>query len=115
MENTLRDDIAGALAEAERKRARKASSHRVVSGDRVHRIIEISPRGFTIETDQRPPLRGYVEIFHGHHRVDRPLVVCDWAAEGQAGYLFKHDSVEGYVPADYVRPDIAGLIEGPDA
>lgn len=108
-----RPDIAGALELSRRDTLRRNSRHRVVTEGRDHRIIDLTETGFTIEADGRPPLRGYVEIFKGETRTDRRLVVCEWAENGLVGYHFKRDSAGSNVPADYVRPEIAGLIAGP--
>ncbi|MEM7508851.1 MAG: hypothetical protein AAF415_19150 [Pseudomonadota bacterium] len=114
MDIGLREDIAGAMALRQRDALRRRSRHRVIAEGRDHRIIEFKETGFVIEADGRPPLRGYVEIFLGEERIDRQLVVCDWARDGLVGYTYKLDSAGADVPADYAASEIAGLIAPPD-
>ncbi|MEM9097959.1 MAG: hypothetical protein AAGC79_05485 [Pseudomonadota bacterium] len=113
MDIAPRHEIAGVLAKESRDTMRFRSRFRVVAADRDHRLIELTASGFVIEADGRPPLRGYVEIFEGEDRVDRRLVVCDWARDGLVGYEFKRDGAGINVPTDYVPSAVAGLIEGP--
>ncbi|MEM6904686.1 MAG: hypothetical protein AAF568_02225 [Pseudomonadota bacterium] len=105
-----RGEIAGAIALNNRNTARSRARFRVVAEDRDHPIIDLSDTGFAIEADGRPPLRGYVEIFLGEDRVDRQLVICEWARDGLVGYSFKRDSAGADVAPDYAPSDIAGLI-----
>ncbi|MEL6479156.1 MAG: hypothetical protein AAFR17_17640 [Pseudomonadota bacterium] len=114
MEIDLRADISGALEVTRRDAQRRRSRHRVVAEGRDHRIVELGETGFVIEADGRPPLRGYVEIFLGEERIDRQLVICDWARDGLVGYAFKRDSAGADVPADYAASEIAGLLSGPE-
>ena len=113
MDIELRGEIAGAIEVKRRDAMRRRSRFRVVAEDRDHRILDLKDDGFVIEADGRPPLRGYVEIFLGEDRVDRQLVVCDWARDGLVGYSFKRDSAGADVPADYAASELAGLIAGP--
>ncbi|MEM0923570.1 MAG: hypothetical protein AAGI13_11025 [Pseudomonadota bacterium] len=117
MEIDLPAEISGALQRTRRDAMRRRSRHRVVAENggqiRDHRIVDLSDTGFVIEADGRPPLRGYVDIFLGEERVDRQLVICDWARDGLVGYRFKRDSAGADVPADYAASEIAGLIPGP--
>ncbi|MEM9045672.1 MAG: hypothetical protein AAGC81_13355 [Pseudomonadota bacterium] len=114
MDIAPRSEIAGVLAKKSRDTLRLRSRFRVIAQGRDHRIMELSAEGFVIEADGRPPLRGYVEIFDGDERVDRRLVLCDWARDGLVGYEFKRDGAGNDVPTDYVPSVIAGLIEGPE-
>ncbi|MEM8790207.1 MAG: hypothetical protein AAGE80_01220 [Pseudomonadota bacterium] len=114
MDIAPRSEIAGVLAKKSRDTMRRRSRFRVVAGERDHRVMELTALGFVIEADGRPPLRGYVEIFDGDERIDRRLVVCDWARDGLVGYEFKRDSAGTDVPPDYVPSEIAGLLEAPE-
>ena len=114
MDIAPRSEIASILAKKSRDTMRLRSRFRVVAEERDHRIMELTADGFVIEADGRPPLRGYVEIFDDEERIDRRLVVCDWARDGLVGYEFKRDGAGNDVPTDYVPSEIAGLLEGPN-
>ncbi|MBY8974330.1 hypothetical protein KHP62_00830 [Rhodobacteraceae bacterium NNCM2] len=113
MDNGLRSEIADAIRAKELKAQRRTSRFRVVAKDRDHAILEMTDTGFVIEADDRPSLRGYVEIFRGDTRVDRRLVVCHWAEDGLVRYEFKCDSGGRNVRADYAPSGLAGLLSGP--
>ncbi|MEM7190175.1 MAG: hypothetical protein AAF439_11240 [Pseudomonadota bacterium] len=110
METVLPNDIAGALADAQKSRARRRSKYRVRHGDREHPVIELTTDGFVIEADGRPPLRGYADIYLADERILRSLVICTWARDGLVGYEFKHDSLAGNIRADHAPPTHAGLL-----
>ncbi|MEM7178843.1 MAG: hypothetical protein AAGD47_11250 [Pseudomonadota bacterium] len=75
--------------------------------------MDLTEGGFVIESEGRPPLPGYVEIFRGDDCIDRRLVICEWARDGLVGYRFKRASRNGRVAADYAPGGLAGLIAGP--
>ena len=96
------------------KARRKRSRHLVVAGPREHRIIELSEKGFVVEADDLPHLRGFVEIMRGRQRVSRRLAVFAWARDGMVGYEFKHEHPSHIAPADYERPETTALIGAPE-
>lgn len=113
MDAILPGNVATAL-EAQRQRdLRHSSSFRVVAGGRSHPVVHLGKSGFVIEADGRPPLRGYADIIRGEERILRGLVVCTWARNGHVGYEFKRDGGGTVVPADYVMPAHAGLLDAP--
>lgn len=113
MEAILPGSVATAL-EAQRQRdLRHSAAFRVVADGRSHPVVHLGKSGFVIEADGRPPLRGFADIMRGDERIMRGLVLCTWARNGHVGYEFKRDGTGTVVPADYVMPDHAGLIEGP--
>ena len=104
----------GATRETDRRNLRRARTrHTVAAGGRRHPVIEIDARGFVIEADGRPPLRGFVDLLEDDRLVDRRLVVCAWAREGLVGYEFKRDTGGRPVAPDHVPPGHAGLLPPP--
>jgi len=94
-------------------RSAKSGRLRVRTAAGEHAVTELTPRGFVIAADGRPPLRGYADIFRGDERVVHGLVVCSWARDGQVGYEFKRGGRGDDVPADYVRPAHSRLLPAP--
>ena len=113
MDNIIPSDMAGALEGDWRARARQNSRYLVRADDREHPVLELTPAGFVIEADGRPPLRGFTDIFLGEERVVHGLVICTWARDGLVGYEFKHDTKGGQVRPDHAPPLHAGLLAGP--
>ena len=114
MESVLPGDLLSEIELGRRKSRRARTRHLVVAGEREHRIMELTERGFVIEADGLPHLRGYVEILLGDERIARRLVVFAWARDGLVGYEFKHDAAGRETPADFVKPEHRGLLGGPD-
>ena len=113
MDQFLPDDVLGQIERARLRRRRARRTHLVVAGKRRHSILELNEKGFVIEADGLPHLRGYVDIMRGDERIARRLVVLAWAEDGLAGYEFKHEGAGGEIPADHVRPEHRGLLPGP--
>jgi hypothetical protein len=113
MDFGLPHEIISELAQGRKASLRRVSKLSAMSGNRRHMIVEITDRGFVIEADGLPQLRGYVDIMRGEQRIGRRLVVFSGAAEGLARYEFKHDCAAREVPADYVKPDAIALLTAP--
>ena len=111
MDNVLPSAIASELDARCRSTARSAGTFRVVVGEQSHPVVELNDKGFVIVAEGRPPLRGFADVFRGSERVLHGLVTCAWARDGQVGYDFKRDALGQHVPADYVLPEHAGLLE----
>ena len=84
------------------KRRRGASRRVVVGGNRRHPIVSMGDRGFVIEAEEPPHLRGFVDILDGNRRILRSLVMLAWARDGLAAYEFKRSSMDRLVATDYV-------------
>ncbi len=110
----LPTEILSEMERARLHRRRARSTHLAVAGTRRHNILELSERGFVIEADGLPHLRGYVDIMRGDERITRRLVVFAWAERGLAAYEFKHEGAGREIPADHVRPEHRGLLPGPE-
>ncbi len=117
MEMEIRPEIVSALDAEGRRLQRRGSRYRVGLGDRRLPVLELTKRGFTIEADRPPHLRGFVEIFEGDTRVACRLAVCAAARDGVVAYEFKRESPGAgeRVPADHVAPAMAGLLAPPGA
>jgi hypothetical protein len=110
MESVLPGEVLSEIARDRMNSRRERTRHLVVAGDREHRILELSDRGFVIEADGLPHLRGYVEIMLGDERIARRLAVFAWVRDGLVGYEFKHDAASREIPADFVLPTHQGLL-----
>jgi hypothetical protein len=110
MESVLPGEVLSEIARDQMQSRRARSRHLVVAGEREHRILELSDRGFVIVADGLPHMRGYVEIMRGEERIARRLVVFAWARDGLVGYEFKHDAASRETPADFVSPQHTGLL-----
>lgn len=113
MDQFLPSDILSEMERARLRRRRGRATHLVVVGDRCHNILELSEKGFVIEADGLPHLRGYVDIMRGDERITRRLVVFAWAEDGLVAYEFKHEGAGRDIAADHVPHEHRGLLPGP--
>ena len=115
MDSFLPETVLSGMAREVRAIRRARSRHMVVSGRRKHRVLELTERGFVIEADGLPHLRGFVDILRGDDRIARRLAQFAWARDGLAAYEFKQDAGPREAAADYVKPETAALLDPPDA
>jgi len=113
MEQFLPAEVISEIVQRRMSPERKITRLAVVSGERLLPILELTDKGFVIEADGLPHLRGYVDIMRIDERIGRRLVVCVWAKDGLVGYEFKHDGAARDVAVDYVKPDHRGLLNAP--
>lgn len=113
MENVLPLDIASAFATGRMKARTRRTGLVAQSGEAQYPVIEISQDGLVIEAETTPHLHGFLDICMGDDLVGRHLVVLAWARDGLVGYEFKRCEIDAEVPADYEKPEHAGLLERP--
>lgn len=110
MDAVIPEHVSMALTERAKARRDLPASYRVHAGEREAKVVQMATDGFVIQSDGRPPLRGYADIFRGEERILRGLVICSWAQDGKVGYEFKRGTTDGTMPVDYVRGPVAGLL-----
>lgn len=113
MDQHIPNELSGALEHERRRLARRRSRFRVRLNDVELPVLELTHDGFIIESEQRPMLRGYMDIFHGDERILHGLAVCTWVRDGMVAYEFKHDTTAGEIRVDHEPPAHSGLLEGP--
>ena len=114
MDAVIPTDVAGALEGERRARARRRSRYSVRWRDGELPVLELTPKGFVIEADGPPPLRGFTDIFQGDERILHGLVICTWARDGLVGYEFKRGSGANEIRVDHEPPAHSGLLGAPN-
>lgn len=72
-----------------------------IGGHRIP-ILSLSDRGFVVAAEEdRPRLRGFVDILDGENLIAHPLIVCAWEDDGMIGYEVKRDQPSSPVSPDY--------------
>lgn len=104
MDDYLARQGAGAAAAARLAGMKKISRLRVLGGDGFYPVLRLWARGFSVEAETTPPLRGLVEIYDGETLIQHCLVVATDTADGERIYEFKRATRAGeQPPADWVR------------
>lgn len=105
----LRDGLKAANQLARAKKSRL----RVRAGDELIPVIRFWDKGFAVETEAAPRLRGLVDIYDGTRHLFQCLIVAADEDDGEMCYDFKRATpATDHVPLDFERPDDApaGLI-----
>lgn len=83
--------------------AARPGRHVVEADGKRHPIVAFTQHGFVLSVaDDRPRLRGFVDILDGDRAISRPLVLCAWVQDGLVGYEIKREQPNHPVAPDYV-------------
>lgn len=95
--------------EAARKRdAKRKSRLRVQVGDQFHPVLRLWDRGFALDAQTAPHLRGLVDLYDGSRHVMQCLIVASTEEAGEIVCDFKWTTgANGAPPADFVKDDDA--------
>tara|TARA_R110002073_G_scaffold18273_2_gene67871 strand:+ start:157 stop:531 length:375 start_codon:yes stop_codon:yes gene_type:complete len=114
MEDQMSDFLPEAVRqglEAARKDAlRKSSRLRIMDGDRMYPILRLWDRGFSLEAEDAPHLRGLVDIFDGGRHLYQCLIIASDEENGEMRYEFKRNTAAAdKAPLDFERADDAPI------
>jgi hypothetical protein len=113
MSDYLSQSIREELATAQ-KAARRSNATRMVRvGAASFPIIEMTERGFSVDAEDAPRLRGLVDIYDGPRHLYRALIVASDQAGDLMRYEFKRNTaVATQAPVDFetVTDRPAGLL-----
>ena len=113
MTTYLSKELQQGLEAAHRLARARKSRLRVRAGDREFPIVRFWDKGFSVELDTAPQLRGLVDIYDGGRHLCQCLIVAADEEGGEMRYDFKRATpAANSAPLDFVRPDDApaGLI-----
>ena len=95
---------------AERAASLRKSRLSVESGGERYRVIRMWSRGFAVDVEDVPQLRGLVDLFDGARHICQALIVADRDDDGERVYEFKRSTAAAdTAPLDFERPDHAPI------
>jgi hypothetical protein len=104
----LPEDLARAMAKADKARQRRASRLMVQIGDRSYRILRHWQGGFAIDATDLGPLRGRAEMTDGARASWTCLIVASRIEGDELICTFKQMTAARHLPPpDYARPEAA--------
>lgn len=113
METYLSKEIQQGLAAAQKLARSRKNRLRVRAGDAVIPVLRFWDKGFAVERETAPKLRGLVDIYDGSRHMFQCLIVASDEEDDEMRYDFKRATpATDHAPLDFVRPDDApvGLI-----
>jgi hypothetical protein len=105
----VQDELAAAQRVARRRRATRV----VHVGDEAFPILEMTDRGFSVDAEDAPRLRGLIDIYDGPRHLYQALIVASEQAGDLMRYEFKRNTpAETRAPVDFeTTPDqVTGLL-----
>lgn len=85
---SVRDELAAAQKQARRRRATRV----VHVGDEAYPILEMTERGFSVDAEDAPHLRGLIDIYDGPRHLYQALIVASEQAGDLMRYEFKRNT-----------------------
>lgn len=106
---SVREELAAAQKLARRRRASRV----VHVGDEAYPILEMSERGFSVDAEDAPHLRGFIDIYDGARHLYQALIVASEQDGDLMRYEFKRNTAaQTRAPVDFERPgdEVAGFL-----
>jgi hypothetical protein len=106
---SVREELAAAQKLARRRRATRV----VHVGDEAYPILEMSERGFSVDAEDAPHLRGFIDIYDGPRHLYQALIVASEQDGDLMRYEFKRNTAaKTRAPVDFETPgeEVAGLL-----
>jgi hypothetical protein len=98
MNEYLPKDLADDLEKARKQKLRRKSRLKVKAGDRSFVIIRYWDRGFALDAEDAPHLRGLVDVYDGARHLSQCLIVASEEEGGEMVYEFKRATPHSEIP-----------------
>lgn len=106
----LPQDVQRALEEAHKAMQRKSRRLCIHVGDNVYPVSQLWEDSFSIDAEDAPKLRGFVDLYDGPRHVSQCLIMTSREEGGERVYDFKWNTDVADKPAvDYVRDENAPI------
>lgn len=105
----VRDELAAAQKQARRRRATRV----VHVGEDAYPILDMSDRGFSVDAQDAPRLRGLIDIYDGPRHLYQALIVASEQDGDLMRYEFKRNTAaQSRAPLDFetAGTEVAGLL-----
>ena len=102
MSEYLPKEVREGLEQARKQKLRKKSRMRVKTGGQTFTILRFWDKGFALDADDAPNLRGLVDVFDGSRHLSQCLIVASEEDAGECVFEFKRATPHSEAPAvDY--------------
>lgn len=107
MSTFVSKDVQTALDNASIAGMKKASRLQVRVGGTTHPILRLWTKGFSVEANEKAPLRGLIDLYDGTRHLAQCLIVASEEDRGIMRYEFKRmTAAHDAPPLDFYRaPD----------
>ena len=110
MSTFLPKEVQEGLDLARKRERRKKARLRVTVGGETFPVLDLRDRGFSLDIENAPKLRGLVDLYDGSRHLYRCLIVASEADGGQMRYEFKHATrAIDRAPLDFAHDESAPI------
>ncbi len=110
MTTFLPKEVREGLELARKRDLKKKARLRVAVGDEVFPVLEFRDRGFALDIDNAPKLRGLVDLYDGGRHLYQCLIVASEEDGTLMRYEFKRSTAAvDRAPLDFARDETAPI------
>lgn len=106
----LPKDVLEGLRQARKKDLQRKNRLRVRVGEDEHQILRLWDNGFSMDSEEAPQLRGFVDIYDGSRHLYNCLVICSSFEGEEQVYEFKRQTAATKkAPVDFYQDENAPI------
>jgi len=107
MTTYLPKEVQEGLDAARARDLARKSRYRVSMDGQTYKVLKLTDKGFAVDAEVAPHLRGLIDIFDGSRQLYQCLIVASTEENGQMWYEYKRNTVAAdRPPLDFYRePD----------
>lgn len=110
MTDFLPKEVRDGLKRAHKQALKKRNRLRVQVGDESYKVLRYWEKGFSLDADNVPPLRGLVDIYDGSKHLYQALIVASDKEDGEMRFEFKRSTAtQDRAPLDFERDEDAPI------
>lgn len=104
MSDFLPKEVRAGLEKARKTALRKKNRLRVHAGGDIYPVLRFWERGFALDAEDAPHLRGLVDIYDGGRHLYQALIVASSEENGERHFEFKRSTAASdRAPLDFYR------------
>lgn len=108
MTTFLPKEVQAGLDAARKRDLKKKSRLRVEAGGTSYRVLRFWEKGFSLDAENAPHLRGLVDLYDGSRHIYQCLIVASEEEIGEMRYEFKRNTAAAdRAPLDFYRGENA--------
>lgn len=108
MTTYLPKEVQEGLEAARKKSLKKSNRIRVEADGRSFKVLKFRQDGFSLDVDDAPHLRGFVDLYDGGHHLSHCLIVASEEEDDLMHYEFKRATpAADKAPEDFYRGENA--------
>ncbi len=110
MTDFLTKELRDGIAQARKLAAKKNARLKVQVGEESYPVLRLWDKGFALDAEDAPHMRGLVDLYEGARHAAQCLVIATEEEAGEMRYEYKRSTTaHKTAPLDFVREDGAPM------